>query len=99
MKTKFKEGEIYKMTKKSLEWYADYAEEGFSVSGIVKVETHEDLLHYGLERFSFQNNKDIYMLVEGSNEYSEDCFAYKCYIFNELGHGWGYFEPSSMEKL
>jgi hypothetical protein len=96
---KYKVGEIYKLNKESLKWHSEYADGMHSVSGKVKVDSHNSLMAYGIDRFSYENGLDIYVLIEGDNGYNIPAFAYKCYVFNELGEDWGWFAGHSLEKL
>lgn len=96
---KIKIGELYKLTKECVKWHYDHADIINSVGGVIRVETHEDLMSYGLDKFAYSNNLNVYALVERDNGHDDYSFAYRCYIFNELGEAWHWFSPESLEKL
>jgi len=101
-RSKFKVGELLRFTERYNKWVSDFADENHSVSGVLKFSSYEEIVRYGLDRFSNPNSLDIYALIEGDNGsfgHDEEYFAYRVYFFNELGYGWGYVEPKDLERL
>lgn len=96
---KIKEGEIYKLTDFRNKWFGEQSDSLFHCLGRIKMESVEDVVNYGVWRFSYENELDIYCLVEGNNGYKGEDFAYRVYFFNQLGSGWCYIDPKDLEKL
>jgi hypothetical protein len=96
---KFKQGELYKLTDVYTQWLHEYSDVIHEFGGSIYVKTNDDLMSYGLDKFSYPNKLEIFAIIEGSNQRVGSEFAYRCYIFNELGEDVTYVEPRHLEKI
>jgi hypothetical protein len=96
---KFEVGDLVKISDGYSKWLNEVADDIYSVGGNLKLKTYEDILDYGLNRFSYQNALDIFCIIEGDNGYSCEDFAYRVYCFNQLGFGFQYVSSHDLEKL
>lgn len=99
---KFKEGQLVRFSRKYVKWLADHADEMHSVCGEIKIIDNDYLNTYGLDKFSNQNNLDIYCLIVGDNRhfgYTGKDVCHRVYMFNQIGQGYCYIEDSNLRRL
>lgn len=99
MKRKFKVGDFVRITDTYNKWNKDHSDEVYSIAGKLKVETAADVSDYALHRFSYECELDVYGIIEGDNGHASDTFAYRVYMFNELGEATTLIEPQNLERL
>jgi len=92
-------GELYKLRKKSNKFYSDHADSFNSFEGKLQIRSNEELLSYGLDKFSFINKLDIYVIPIRENGHTGNLFGYQCYAFNELGEAIHIFGTNELELL
>lgn len=96
---KFKVGELVRFTEDYSKWFRECADEVHSVAGIFRFRSMEDILGWGVDRFSHENGLEVFALIEGDNGEQGQYFAYRVYFFNELGFGTCFIEPEHLERL